>query len=208
MLASRQKAVDEAKKALQDTKVQVHKKETQLKGMQEKSAELRVKLNSIKKQNEYDAIRNQLAMDNSAQSKLSDEILEAMMKVDEQAAALAAQEAEVQKIAGEVAAIQADIAAKTAEQKGQLEALDREILGAETVIPEAEREHYKRVVKQKGADAMAAVEGSACTGCFVSVTAQMMNDLINGGHLVICKTCGRLLYLADEDRSTTRRTAR
>ena len=208
VLAKRQADLDAAKKAVVDAKAQAHKKETQLKGMQEKSAELRIKLNSVKKQNEYDAIRNQLAMDNSAQSKLQDEILEHMLKTDEQAAVVASQEAEVKKLAAEIAALQADIATKTADQKAQLAKLEQELVEAEQFISEDQLEQYRRNVKQRGADAMADISNGACTGCFVSATAQMMNELINGGHLVFCKTCGRILYLAEDDPSLTRRTGR
>ena len=36
----------------------------------------------------------------------------------------------------------------------------------------------------------------------------MMNELINAETLTFCKTCGRILYLAEEDVLPTRRTAR
>ena len=36
----------------------------------------------------------------------------------------------------------------------------------------------------------------------------MVNDLINVNGLVFCKTCGRILYLAEEVHSTTRRKRR
>ena len=42
----------------------------------------------------------------------------------------------------------------------------------------------------------------------VSVTAQMMNELITAESLSFCKSCGRVLYLTEEDVPTTRRTAR
>jgi len=208
ILVKRQSELDAAKKAVMDAKAQIHKKETQLKGMQEKTSELRVKLNTIKKQVEYDAIRNQLANDNLAQSKLQEEILETMIKVDEQAAGVAAQEADLKKLADEIAALKADIAAKAAEQKSSLDSLDAAIVEAEGFIAEENREQYRRNVKQRGADAMAAVESGACSGCYVTVTAQMMNELINGHHMVFCKTCGRILYLAEETVSATKRTSR
>jgi hypothetical protein len=208
ILAKKQAELDAAKKAVMDVRAQIHKKETQLKGMQEKTAELRVKLNAIKKQVEYDAIRNQIANDNLAQSKLSEEILESMIKVDEQAASVTAQEADIKKIADEVAAMAAEIASKAAEQKASLAKLDAAIVEAEGFIAEDQVEQYRRNVKQRGADALAAVEENACSGCYVTVTTQMMNELINGHHLVFCKTCGRILYLAEEHVSATRRTGR
>src|SRR5947208_593426 len=93
ILAKRQAEVDAVKKTIRDATVQADKKEVQLKGMLAKSDELRVKLNSIKKQVEYDAIRNQLAMDNLAQSKLQEEILEARIVIEGQLDALKGQEA-------------------------------------------------------------------------------------------------------------------
>lgn len=205
ILAKKLTELDASKKNVQDAKVQASKKEVQLKGMQTKTDELRVKLNSIKKQVEYDAIRNQLAHDNLAQSKLGDEILESMIKVEEQTAIVATQEAEYQKLAGEIAALKIDIESKAAEQKATLAKLEAALVEAEVFISEDQVEQYRRNVKQRGADAMAPIDGSACSGCYVTVTSQMMNELINGGHLVFCKTCGRILYLSEEVVSTTRR---
>ena len=63
----------------------------------------------------------------------------------------------------------------------------------------------RRVVKGRGAEGMSAVEHGACSSCFVSVTAQMTNELINGQSLVFCKSCGNILYLAEEDANALRR---
>ena len=46
----------------------------------------------------------------------------------------------------------------------------------------------------------------ACSGCYVSVTAQAVNELINGHHMSFCKTCGRILYLPEEEIHNTRRS--
>src|SRR5437764_1417624 len=83
-------------------------------------------------------------------------------------------------------------------QRAKLQELEAEIVAAEGFIPEDQRDQYRRLVKQRGADALAAVEHAACSGCYVSPTAQMMNELINGHHLVFCNSCGRILYLAEE----------
>jgi predicted nucleic acid-binding Zn-ribbon protein len=207
VLASRQATLEQARKSLKDEKAHVKNREIQLQSHQGKSDDLRIKLNAVKKQTEYDAIRNQLAHDNLAQSKLSDEILESYIKIDEQTAALAAMEAEVKKLSDEVSALKSEIESKTGPQQTQLKELEAAITGAEEIIPIDQRDQYRRNVKQRAADALAAVEGGACSGCFVSVTAQMVNELINGGHLVFCKSCGRILYLAEEDHTMTRRGA-
>ena len=88
----------------------------------------------------------------------------------------------------------------------QLAELEAGIVEAESFIDEDSRDRYRRTVKQHGADALAAVEGSACSGCHVSVTGQMLNELINGQHLQFCLSCGRMLYLADDDQQVIRRS--
>ena len=207
-LAARQATLEGARKALKDVRAQLKTRETQVGGMQAKVEDLRVKLNAVKKQAEYDAIRNQIAHDNLAISKYEDEILDGMTKIDDQAASLATLEAEVKKMEADVAALKADIEAKAEGHKAQVKELETAIVEAEGVIPADLREQYRRNVKQRGADAMAAVEGGACTGCFVSVTSQMLNELINAERMVFCQTCGRILYLPDEEVEATRRTGR
>jgi predicted nucleic acid-binding Zn-ribbon protein len=204
--ASRQAAVDDARKALLEAKAQAKKRELLLQGQQAKSDELKVKLNSVKKNEEYKAIQNQLAHDKASMGKLEDEILEGYESINQKEKDLGGLEAEVKTLTSEVAALKADLESKADSQKAQLAELETSITDAEAIIPADQREQYRRVVKQRGADALAAAEEGACTGCFVSVTAQMVNELINGHHMVFCKTCGRVLYLAEEDRRNTRRT--
>jgi uncharacterized protein len=208
VLAGRQAALEAARKALQDSRVQVKKRETQLQGLQAKIDDLKVKLNQARKNEEYKAIHNQIAHDTATVGKLEDEVLEAMTRIDTQVAELAALEAEVGKLTAETAAQTDQVEAQALEQRAKLRELEAAVAEAESIITEDHREQYRRNVKQRGADAFAAVEGGACTGCFVSVTAQTINELINCSSLIFCKTCGRILYLAEEELPTTRRTAR
>jgi predicted nucleic acid-binding Zn-ribbon protein len=207
-LTNRQAALEASRKALQDSKVQLKKREHSLQAHQSKIDDLRVKLNLVKKNEEYKALQNQIANDKAAIEKLEGEMLEDMMRIDEQAAALAAEELEVKTYAGQVAAFRNEIESQASEQKSLLVELESSIIGAEAIIPEDLRERYRRTVKQHGADAMAFIENGACSGCFVSITAQMMNELINAHSLSFCKSCGRVLYLAEEDVHNTRRSAR
>ena len=41
-----------------------------------------------------------------------------------------------------------------------------------------------------------------------AVTHQAMNELINNHGMTFCKTCGCILYLAEEDHPNTRRGGR
>lgn len=210
--ASRHAALEEARKALKDARAHAKNREVQLQQIESRIDDLRTKLNQAKKQADYDAIRNQMAHDNLTKSKYEDEILEAFEANEARAAEVAAQESDYKALEAEVAQLRADLEAQRGPQESQLKELEDAIVAAEAIIPAEQRDQYRRVVKQRGADAMAQVEREGntamCHGCYVSVTTQMLNELINAETLVFCKTCGRVLYLGEEAPSTTRRNGR
>jgi len=207
-LANRKADVEKARKALQDAKVQLKKHEHALQAQQAKIDDLTVKLNQVKKNEEYKALQNQIAHDKAAMSKTEDEILQSYEQIETQGVALAKLEAEIKSFAQDVVAIQTEIESQTSSHKAQLQELETAIVEAEISIPEQERERYSRTVRQYGADALAACENGACLGCFTSVTMQMLNHLINGDQLMFCKSCGRLLYLAEHAETTSKRASR
>lgn len=212
-LANRQAAVEASRKALQDARVQIKKKEHTVQSINARVDDRTVKLNSVKKNEEYKAIQNEIAMERLQIGKIEDEMLADMERLDEIATAVAAEEAELKAFEAEVAALKAQVEGQAATQREQLAELEAAVVGAESIIPEDSRDRYLRTVKQHGADAMAPVDYDfksqmgACSGCFVSVTTQAVNELIAGSHLIFCKTCGRILYLPEEIISQTRRGA-
>jgi predicted nucleic acid-binding Zn-ribbon protein len=207
-LAKRRADADTAREALKKAKADIKNKEVQVKALRDRTDELRVRLNTIKKQAEYDALRSEIAHHNLSASRTEDEILELMSKVETQESELKATDAEIAKHASEVDALARDIEEKAQAARTQLEEIDQAVSAAEEIIPAEVRDQYRRVIKQRGADAMAQVEDGSCHGCFVSVTSQMVNELINAETLVFCKTCGRVLYLAEENQPNLKRVTR
>jgi uncharacterized protein len=207
-LATRQTEVEAARKALQDAKMHVKKHEHTLKGVETRIDDLKVKLNQVKKNDEYKALQNQIAHDDVAKGKAEEDILTALEEVETKTADVARLEADVKKYGSEVAALQQQIEQQAGDHKTQLGELEAAITQAETAIPDNHRDHYRRIVARYGADALAACEDGFCHGCYTSVTPQMMNELINGASLTFCLSCGRLLYLAEPEVATTRRRAR
>ena len=80
----------------------------------------------------------------------------------------------------------AELAPALAEVRAELEAVERELAGDV-------REKYERVVKHKGADGLAPLDGRSCGGCCQQVTSDMA-AAVTLGRVVVCRSCGRLLY--------------
>jgi predicted nucleic acid-binding Zn-ribbon protein len=206
-LATRQAELEKARKALQDAKVGLKKSEHSLQAHQTKIDDLKVKLNQVKKNDEYKALQNQIAHDKVAMGKTEDEILQAYDAIEAQGAAVAKLEADVGAFAKEVSALHAEIESQAGAHKAQLHQLETAIVEAESSIPEDDRERYRRTVRQFGADALAGCENSACLGCFTAITPQMLNHLINGDQLTFCKSCGRLLYRVEQEEAAPKKAA-
>jgi predicted nucleic acid-binding Zn-ribbon protein len=207
-LAARQAELEAARKALQDAKMHVKKHEHSLKGIETKIDDLKIKLNQVKKNDEYRALQNQIAHDNNAKGKIEEDILLALEEVETKTAELTQLEADVNRFGSEVAALQQQIDQQAGEHKAQLRDLEAAITQAEAAIPEPHRDHYRRIVARYGADALAACEGDSCLGCYTTITPQMKNELINRESLTFCLSCGRLLYYLEPEVSRAKRTAR
>jgi predicted nucleic acid-binding Zn-ribbon protein len=206
-LASRQAELETAKKALQDGKVQLSKHEHSLKSIDAKIDDFKVKLNQVKKNEEYKALQNQIAHDNAAKSKIEEDVLLGYDVIEAKTADFKKVEDEVKRAGADVLAIQKQLDEEVIAHKAQLEELELGIVAAEALIPDEYREKYRRIVGRYGADALAVCENASCNGCFTSITSQMINDLINGQGLSFCLSCGRLLYLTEPEIANTRRTA-
>jgi len=204
-LANRQAELEQVRKALQDSKVQLKKHEHSIQSVDTKINDLKIKLNLVKKNEEYKALQNQIAHENSSKTKIEDEMLVSLELIETKAADASRLEVDVKRFAGEVATLRQQIDEQSASHEKQLRELETAIIQAETVIPEAYRDQYRRIVGRYGADALAVCEDGACLGCYTSIPAQMVNDLINNAGLRFCLSCGRLLYLPELEVANTRR---
>jgi predicted nucleic acid-binding Zn-ribbon protein len=186
-----------AKERMKTMRMASDAKQVQLQGGEDKVAELKVKLNSASSNREYQALLDQIAAIEMTNSVMADEILEAFERIDDfkttvdQAAA-----------ASEVASQQAQATQQEVEKEKPLvetdvQRLQEELRQAERLLPVDVRENYQRVVRAKGEDALAPIQGEICGGCNQRVLLNMLADL-QMSKLVFCKTCGRLLYLPQE----------
>ncbi len=100
-LVARQAELETARKALQDAKIGLKKHEHSLQAVESKIDDLKIKLNQVKKNEEYKALQNQIAHDNAAKSKLEEQVLQALDVIETKTAELAKLEADVKRFTAE-----------------------------------------------------------------------------------------------------------
>lgn len=202
LVATAEANLAKAQAEVKSARMTVDQKQLLLKTGENKLLDLRGKLNAAGTNREYQALKDQIAADEMAGSVLADEILEAMEKVDENRVLVTQAEAAVAKAKEEQAKVQTTVRGQEESLKAEVTRLEKDLAEAETALPKDFRDAYDRIVRSKGQDAMAQVEGDNCGGCFRQITANMINEL-SMSRAVFCRSCGRLLYLP-EDRTPGR----
>jgi predicted nucleic acid-binding Zn-ribbon protein len=192
-----EEALATAKDAAKKAKMKCDEKQLQLKTNEARINDLKSKLNACTTNKEYQALKDQIAASEMANSVLSDEILEMFDKNEELEAAVKAAtdvlgkgREELDKVTRRVSDELATLETEYKDAKGKLSA-------AESKLPVSFKADYDRVAKARGDEALAPLDGETCGGCSVAVTLQMINDL-RMSKPVFCKSCGCLLYLPEE----------
>jgi predicted nucleic acid-binding Zn-ribbon protein len=195
-VARAEETLHDAQEALKKLKVTLLDKEGSLKSVHQTIAKHRKQRNESTGKKEYDALSAEIAVEEHKSQKLEDEILAGMMQSEEQTAKIPDLEKNLKQAKLECADFEAGVAERQASLKGQLDKAFAELKDVETHLPNDIRPHYERLVAARGEEAMAAALNRSCAACYTAITAQMYNDLL-AGRFVLCKSCGRLLYLPE-----------
>ena len=181
---------------IKKAKLLADQKQLQLRSAESKLVDLESKLNACKTNREYQTLRDQIAADRMATSVLEGEILEALELIDGIRKTLPVAEAEVASAKKLLADVKSRVNTEAATLDSHVATVKLELDGVERDLPADSRESYQRMIKSKGADAMAAVDGQSCGGCFQQITGNMVAEL-KMSRVVACRSCGRLLYLPE-----------
>jgi predicted nucleic acid-binding Zn-ribbon protein len=192
-----ERSLVDAKEAVKRTRMASDEKQLQLKQRENRIDDLKTKLNNCNSNREYQALKEQIAADQQANSVLSDEILEILDKLEQQQTMLAQLESEVVKSKQDLQKTRQRVDGERDGLQAELERVTAELSRVESSLPADFKRDYERMTKARGQDALAEVEGETCGGCYTMLTPQTMNELYLSKP-VFCKSCGRLLYLPED----------
>jgi predicted nucleic acid-binding Zn-ribbon protein len=193
-VAGAEEVLHKAQDGMKHLKVTIHEKEVSLKAAQQSIDKLEKTPVSNKK--EYDALRAEVATAKASIRKLEDEVLEAMAELEDKTKLVPQAEKALQKAKDDAAQFDKDHKERLARWAAERQSALAQLAEVEATLPEDIRAHYDRLVSSKRADAISGVQGRICVTCYTEVTAQMSNEL-QRGLFVICKNCGRMLYMEE-----------
>ena len=173
-----------------------------------RNEELEVKVqgfdNAIKRQEEhrdkaqspstYEAAQHQIQYLKEDREKLQNEQLELMELIEDlgpkreaAAAAVEAEEEEFDRYLEEAKKLEAEL-------KEKRDTIAKEREGFLEGVNDGQLEIYQGLFSTREAQAVVAVEGNHCGGCYTKITPNDMARLKGNTSMVTCKACGRILY--------------
>jgi uncharacterized protein len=192
----REDAMAKTKAEAKALRMAADQQQLQLKSGEDKVKELRRKLNAISSNREYQVLLEQIAADEMTNSVLADEILEALEKIDAFQTNIAEAQAAAAAAKQKAAEVRDEVAKREPALSADIARLEAELQETEATLPAEIREVYRRIVRQKGEDALAMVENQCCGGCNQQVPLNVCNQILMG-QPVFCRTCGRMLYMPE-----------
>ncbi|TVM03937.1 MAG: hypothetical protein CV087_02670 [Candidatus Brocadia sp. WS118] len=170
-------------------------KELDLKSMETEIAKLRLQMNQIKTNKEYSAIKAEIGGKEANKSVLEDEILGMMTKYEEMNQRYRSFEKTIEHENAQLKELQKDVETDLTTIDAEINELKKTRNKYATLLDSDALHHYNRLVSHKDAVAVVPVVNKVCQGCFMSVTAQTLNQLLSGKDITFCNSCGRILYL-------------
>ena len=196
-----QKQLEEIKHKAKQLKIEVDKKDLELKSNEEKVSKLNTQLNTVKTNKEYSALTNEIKSAKADNDVIEDVILnlfnqneliqkeakEVEAKIKEETNQLNAMSAQVSE---DITRIKTEIESACQLRQKNTGQIDAEILSK-----------YEKIISNKSDRTALACVGEpakgyyTCQGCHMDVPPQQVNELMKKKEMVCCKSCLRILYI-------------
>jgi uncharacterized protein len=201
-LAAARKRVEDIRAAIKAGETAKRQHEKEIQSLNDRILKFRGQSSSIKNNEQYKALLSEIAHAEGEIAGFEEKIIEVMLhsdslgaQLDEAEAALKAESAEVERqkaeAAKESAAERADAAQAQARSKQLRKDVDETLLAT-----------YDRILKSRGY-AVAEVREHRCTACQVMLRPQVLSNIRAAQEVVLCDSCGRMMYYLPENNVTT-----
>ncbi|MFA6003904.1 MAG: C4-type zinc ribbon domain-containing protein [Elusimicrobiota bacterium] len=169
-------------------------KELELASKEEAARKHSLELNQVKTNEAFKALQQEIEQAKRAGGAIETEILEAMEGIDaarkEEKVAAAEFKTVESRIAGEVAALEKELADLQAKLDAQKAGREQAAAG----IPADMMRVYEHARMRGKLDAIVPIESGNCSACRISLAPQVVIEVTKAKALVVCESCQRILY--------------
>jgi hypothetical protein len=196
-----QARIDELQKKIKETKKEEATYNLDLKSNEEDIKKLLGQLTQVKTNEEYSVLNKRVEEERKQNSALEDSILKLMTDVDEMESQLHSFKDALAKEQAEIARFETKVNSDTAATDARVKEHRVQAAGIEKTVEPEVVEKYHKLFERLDGDVMAALDKNAaiCLGCNLPVTRQDINLVLADNAIIYCKSCGRMLYIPEDE---------
>ncbi len=127
------------------------------------------------------------------QSQLEDEMLDAMLQVEEGQAVVSTAKHTLDSSQASWDGSQVDLTGEKQRLEGEVANLKQQRQNAASEVDPAALAKYEALRPKKRGQAVALIQGDSCVACGVEQTSRNAQQVRQGAQLVYCESCGRIL---------------
>jgi uncharacterized protein len=193
-LAGAKQKVAAAEEAIKKNEHDRRARESDIKDWNSKIIKLREQSSSVKTNEQYRALLDEIAYAEKEISNCEEKIIIGMEDADGLKKSLAAAQAELKADTAEIEKEKEYARSVTAKDEAELANLNAERTRLRSEVDESLLLNFDRIIGKRGTALAEVIDGS-CSACHVAVRPQRFNDLLNDAELVQCDSCARILYV-------------
>ena len=193
-LAFQEEAFKAAQDHLKSLALQLRDKDGSVKATQQQITKYQKQLDASANKKEYDTLKAEIASEKAHISKHEDDMLAMMGETEEKTALMPEAEKTVKKARADFVQYEKDLQERSVRFAEEKTRAVEELKTTEATLPEDVRILYDRHIAAKGLDTLSSVNGRVCSACYTEITSQMLSEL-KSEKFMLCKNCGRMLYL-------------
>ena len=148
-----------------------------------------------RKNDEFQAMGNEIKRYEDEIRKLEDQELELMEQGDKLKIEVAAEEKKATATRDSITRQTNDLGEKSKVLESRLQELEKERKELAEKMDEDVLGRFERLFVSKGDSAIVAIEHGVCTGCHMKLTIATVKAAEGGKEIVNCEQCGRILYI-------------
>lgn len=196
-LQSAQETFDQKKKLSMSLESDRKKIELEAQSKQQQIGRYRQQQLDTRKNEEFQALGNEIKHAEEAIQSLEDQQLVLMEKLDAALKQLALDAEVLKKASSENQSGKATLAQKKISLEKSLSEVKALKQEAESKVDPSTLGKYQRIIANKKENALVPLRNGTCGGCHMKVTAQTLIAVKADKDLVSCDNCGRLVYLLE-----------
>jgi hypothetical protein len=193
-VATTQATLDAAKRRVMHLESERKKLELEVEARKQLIEKYSFQQFQTRKNEEYRALTHEIDTCKAAISELEDQQLELMEQGDTAQAEASAAAKALADLKHSVDKQLADLAAREANLKSQLDNAKSERERAAAGIDESLLPRYERLRKSKGETVVVGIDRGVCGGCHMKIPAQVVVHCRAAQEIPVCPNCGRILY--------------